>query len=434
MILPEHLSIPRSRSYLPVPVVLSGQGEWEAGQILREVSTPVGKYLFGALRDVMLWLLLPPARRKVAFVPGALEVRLAQLGRSGASATLAQHLTNLLRICYNDASQEEVGSWCLGVAEWARAEGALRTELEFRQAAALSRPDEPVLSLSVARLARDLSQHQRAETWFRRSIKISRSQKNWTPYIRAYLGLGAMYGRLGNGPAARAVTERALRAARRWRLRQLAGEAHHDLFHILVDAGDLRHAYDHAESAEINYRGASVNLLARLAGDIATLWVKIGASQRARPILQSVIPLTDDPSLRAMWSAQLVRSTAFSDSVSEYDRVRAEALKDIEQATDLWRRADANLIIAWADLAMCAWDEAANMAQTAFELATSIGATEFIAYADQAIRDARAHRREGSLFDSVEPPALSRVADKVAGSILVAVERTRARRQAADAS
>jgi hypothetical protein len=309
----------------------------------------------------------------------------------------------------------------------------LRTELAFRQAAALARPDEPVLSLAVARLARDLSQHLRAETWFRRSIKLARSQKNWTPYIRAYLGLGAMYGRLGNGPAARAVTERALRAARRWRMRQLAGEAHHDLFHLMVDAGDLRHAYDHAKHAELNYRGASINLLARLAGDIATLWVKMGAGQRARPILESVIPLTDDPSLRAMWSAQLVRSTAFSDATSEYDRVRADALKDIAQATDLWRRADANLIIAWADLAMCAWDEAESMAATALELATTIGATEFIAYADQAIRDAKAHRREGSLLDSVEPPALSRVADRGAGSILLAVERNRARRLAADA-
>lgn len=436
MILPEHLSFQRTRSYLPLPVTLSAEGEWEGGQILRELPTSVGWYLFGTLRDVMLWLLLKPERRDGAFAPGSLELRLTELTRAGAPPELHQHLTHLLSICSGVIAEDEVWRACRGVAAWAGGEGALHTELAFRQAAALAQSHDPGSSLITARLARDLSQYQRAETWFRRTIKLARTQKSWTVYIRAYLGLGAMFSQLGNGPAARAVTERALLTATRWRLRQLAGEAHHDLFHLCADVGDLRRAYNHVKTAEICYRGASSDLLMRLAGDIATLWVKIGAAQRARPIFECVIPLTDDANLRALWCAQLVRCTAFSGPASDYARVRGAALEAIAGAMNLWRRADANLIVAWADLAVGAWNDAADMAGRALELATAIGAAEFVTNAEQALFDAKAHRREGALVDSIESPGLSRVADGIAGSIYHAVARdsARVRRLAADAS
>jgi tetratricopeptide (TPR) repeat protein len=427
MILPEHLSLRRPRSYLPLPVTLSAEGEWEGGQILHELPSPVRIYVFGTLRDVMHWLLLPPERRRSAFAPGAIELRLAELTGAGAQPELYRHLTHLLPICDGGIAEDEVCRACLGVADWARGEGAFHTELAFRQAAALARPHDPEPSLFTARLARDLSQYQRAETWFRRTIKLARSLKNWTIFIRAYLGLAAMYSQLGNGPAARAVAERALLTANRWRLRQLAGEAHHDLFHLCAQVGDLRRAYEHVKNAEINYRGAPIELLARLAGDIATFWVKVGAAQRARPILESVIPLTEDASLRAVWFAQVVRCTAFSGPISDYARVRGEALRAIPGATNLWRRADANLIIAWADLALGAWDDAAEMAGRALELATAIGAVEFVTNAEQALSDATAQRREGALVDCIETPGLSRIADGIAESIHHAVARNSAR-------
>jgi hypothetical protein len=435
MILPEHLSIQRSSSYLPLPVVLWGEGDWEGGQIVRELASPLGRYLFSTLRDVMHWLILPPEQRPFAFASGAIGLRLGELARAAAPLELSHHLTNLLRICSGEIEEADVCRACLGVAAWARGEGALHTELAFRQAGALSQPLEPALSLVTARLARDLCEHQRAETWFRRSIKLARAQKNWTVYIRAYLGLGAMYSRLGNGPAARAVTERALLAATRWRLRQLAGEAHHDLFHIWADAGDLRQAYDHVEHAENCYRGGSNQLLARLAGDIATLWVKVGAARRALPVFETVIPLTDDRGLRAMWSAQLVRCVALAQMMSSYATLRAGAITAISESQDLWRRAEATLIIAWADLAMGAWDKAEETAITALSVATSIGATEVISYAETAVADAKAHRREGAIVDSIEPPGLSRMADRIAGSIREAVtsKNTRVRKRLADA-
>ena len=425
MDLPEHLTIQKSRSYRPVAAVLGTEGEWEGGAIVREITSPVGVYLFGTLRDVMLWLLLAPNRRDRPFSAEDRGSRALQLANSEAPPELAESLTRLLSIGEGEIRQEDVSAACLAIATWAHANGAFQTELAFRQAAALALPDDMALSLATARLARDQAQHRRAETWFRRAIKIARVKKDWTTYIRAYLGLGTMYSRLGNGPAAKAVIDRALNAARRWRLRQLAGEAHHDLLHVWVDAGDLRRAYEHARNAELHYRAAPKQLLARLAGDIATLWLRVGAARRAFPVFESVIPLSDDVGLRAVWSAQLVRCEALCGRRDSYLPLREAAMVAIAQSPDPWRSAEARVVLAWADLTLGEWEHAASIAESALTLALQIGATEVQAYAEQARADAWAHRREGArvelLVDLPETPGLSRVADSMAGDLLEAV-------------
>jgi hypothetical protein len=422
---PVDSGIHRSRSYRPVPPVLRTEGEWEGGMILQEISSSCGRYLFGTLRDVMLWLVLPPNRRDQAFAPGSRELRASQLRKSDAPLELRGYLSAILRICDGEIGSDEVGAACLAIATWARTNGALHTELAYRQAAALASPNEAVLSLATARLSRDLALHRRSETWYRHSIKLARTNKDWNTYIRAYLGLGRMYDRLGNGPAAKAVMERALKAALRWRLRQLAGEAHHDLFHVWAPL-DLRVAYEHARSAEVNYRSAPKELLARLAGDVATIWVRVGAGRRAFEVFQSVLPFADDRGLRAIWAAQLVRCATTSELASEYERLRVAALADIAQSPDPWRSAEAQLIVSWADLAVGEWDRAALMAESALTVAIRLGAGEIQAFAERAISDALARDPEGSKGDSLgverlETPTISRMADEMAGSICEAV-------------
>ena len=409
-----------SRSYRALPAVLRVEGEWEGGGIIREIPSPVGVFLFGTLRDVMLWLLLPPQRLDQAFRSGASDLRRKALSRIAAPADLAEHLSVLIQICDGNIKRTEVGTACISVASWANACGAAHTELAYTQAGAVAEPTALAHSLKTAKLARDLAQYPRAETWFRRTIKLSRLAKDRSTYVYAYLGLGALYTRIGNGPAAKAVFERALKSAMRWRLRELAGAAHHDLFHVFADLGDLRRAYDHARNAQINYGGAQ-HYLTRLAGDIATLWLRVGAGRRAFPIFEAIIPLTPDIGLRAVWSAQLVRCAAVSGLGQSYERVRMLALAAISTSHDPWRRAEAEAILALADLGMGEWDRAASVAESALLLATRLGATEVQMYAERAVADARAHRREGATVDSVEPPGLARIADSLAGSLREAV-------------
>ena len=246
--------------------MLGSEGEWEGAAVLREIPSPTGLYLCGTLRDVMLWLLLPAERRKRAFSPGARAVRARQLPND-APRDLAGHLTLLLGICDGSIGPEQVSAVCVAVASWARANGALQTELDYWQAAALAAPEDAVLALTTATLASDQGELGRAETWYRRTIKLARVKKEWDTYVRAYLGLGTMYNSQENGPAAKAVMERALKAALRWRLRDLAGEAHHHLFYVWTGFGNLRRAYEHAASARKHY-GEGHPLLGRLTADV----------------------------------------------------------------------------------------------------------------------------------------------------------------------
>lgn len=369
----------------------------------------------------MLWQLLPPNRRREAFFSSASERRRRQLGQVNVPSELRDALTKLVRIVDVAVDEAEVSAACNAAGDWARASGALYCELAFRQAAALAQPRDVALALAVARLARDLNQMRRAETWFRRTIKAARLGKQWELYIRAYLGLGTMYNRLGNGPAAKAVMERALNAARRQRLRQLAGEAHHDLFHVWVGLRDLRRAYEHASSARSCYADAHQHLV-RLAADLGILSIKVGTPGRAIPLLQLVIPQIPDPNIGAMLLAQLTRAAAELQNRPLYEAVR----RDFYSASDIrdpWHKAECHAILASADLAMLERERAREEAMMAAKFAEQVSATEIKQYAETIIAlIASADDGTGLRTTALpETPGVARFADRLADELCAAV-------------
>ena len=415
---PDVLGLRQSRSYRPLPVQLRVEGEWESAAILREIAAPVGVVLFGTIRDVMLWLSTIDSAQ--VFEPSAAERRRADLAAVAPPAELATHLSMLVRVCDAAVGHREVGSACIAVAGWAKEHVHVHTELAYTQAGALAQPDILDYSLETARLARDLAQYRRSETWFRRTIKRARLVRDRSTYVLAYLGLGNLYGRTGNGPAAKSLMELALRSAQRWRLPELAGRAHHDLIRVWAELGDLRRAYEHAREAERLYQSAP-DLTVRLAADVGTLWLRAGASERALAIFEAILPKAPDSGTRAMWAAQVARSAANAGRVEAYDKARDRAVRAIANSRDRWRNADAEWILALADLHLGRWDSAASAAESALCTATAISAAETQIGAERTLEDARAHRREGAAVDLDEPLGLSRVAERLAGVLREAV-------------
>lgn len=422
MDLPEHLAIGHSRSYRPIPAVLGAEGEWEGGAILREITSPVGLFLFGTIRDVMLWLLLPPNRRAATFSTSGGDTRRAQLAQINVPSELYEPLAILLSIWDEPACEAEVSAGCLAIAEWARGSGALYSELAFRQAAALAHAEDVQLSLATARLARDLSQPQRAETWFRRTIKLARLKKEWESYIRAYLGLGTMYNRVGNGPAAKAVMERGLNAARRWRLHQLAGEAHHDLFHVWADLGNLRQAYEHASAARACYTQSPDHLF-RLAADLGILSIKVGAPGRAIPLLQLAIPRIPDSRITALLLAWLTRAAAESHNRRLYEEAREDFFTK-SRIGDLWRKVECHSIIAHSDVAMAEWERARQEAVVTLNLAEQISYSEYQIEAETILHSIASADPASSLRKTTPPetPGIARMADGLADGLCEAVQ------------
>ena len=286
----------KSPSYRPLPPILKSGDEWEGGAIVREIPSSVGLFLFGTIRDVMLWLLSAErASSDSLFCSSGVETRLRDLQAITAPPTLELHLGTLVRVAEGSVERQEVGGACIGVATWANAIHAPFTELAYTQAGAIALPDSLVYALETAKLARELSQYRRSETWFRTTIKRARSIKDRGTYVLGYLGLGNLYGRIGNGPAAKAIIELALRQSKRWRLGELAGRAHHDLIRVWTELGDLRQAYDHAGEAGRCYGDSSVQQV-RLAADVATLWLR-ASSASSHAAVASIAPKSCWPSM-----------------------------------------------------------------------------------------------------------------------------------------
>lgn len=409
-----------SRAYLPVPAVLKAEAEWEGGAILREFPTSLGLVLFGTLRDVMLWLLPAHSRASSLFDPASVQTRHVQLAGTFAPEELARLLEVLIGVCDSSVDRSHVGAACVGVAGWAGGIRAPHTELAYIQAGAVALPDCLDHALSTAKLARELSQYRRSETWFRRTIKRARIVSDRSAYVLGYLGLGTLYGRTGNGPAAKSVIELALRQATRWRLQELIGRAHHDLIRVFAEVRNLRAAYDHAAEAGRRYCGYPGQQV-RLAADVATLWLRAGASERALEVYEAIFSRAPDRGIKAVWAAQITRSAANSGFTQRYEEARVTAVQAATEA-DQFHRADAQVQLALADLALGQWDRASAAAEDALQTATLIGAAETAIDAERVLTSARARRRDGAFSDLIrEPPALSRIADRLARSLHEAV-------------
>jgi tetratricopeptide (TPR) repeat protein len=387
----------------------------------------VGVFLFGTVRDVMLWL-LPSDGKAPAFLMGGGRPELEAII---APPQLVRELDLLSRLFEGGIGNNEIGGACIRVARWASARSAPNTELAFTQAAALAEPDHVEYAFETGKLARELSQHRRAESWLKYTIKSARRIGDRRTYVLSYVALGNLYRRIGNGPAAKAMMEFGLGRAQAWRLGEEAGRAHHDLIRVLAEHGDVRGAYHHAKEAERHY-GAAPMLTLRLAADVAALWLRVGACTRAQSVFGAILPAAPDGGLRAAWSAELARCLALrllgavNDPVersilsNEYEHARERAELAISDSQDTWRSADALWSLALADLGLGLWDRSAATAAEAVRLANLIGAAEIQVGAERTIEHARAQHSDREalyLLEPVfEPPSMTRLADRLAGA------------------
>jgi tetratricopeptide (TPR) repeat protein len=293
------------------PAILSDPHEpLEGLAILKELPGDVGQALWQTLREVTLWAALEPEQRR-GYLHEGMERRLELLDAARLDPEAELPLTTLAATLRgrDPAAPDLLALLCLQVAEWADARGAARTALHFAQAAALAHPELPAAPLRVARLALRTDQSARAETWLRRSIGVARRGRDWGAYAAAYAELGNLYRTHRENPVlAEAYLLKALRAARRNRLREIAGRAHHGLFLQKLEAGALAAAERHAGRALRLYRDSHPSLPA-LHRMMAVLQVRLGQYEKAATTLRRLIPTRSDAE-RAYLCALLARAAA----------------------------------------------------------------------------------------------------------------------------
>jgi tetratricopeptide (TPR) repeat protein len=384
--------------------------------------------LWGALRDVRLWTDASGEQHDYAFETGASEERLREIEHVALGHELDAPLRVLAALAERpgDRSVRQVLGALHRIVSWAEASGAPETQLAFTQASALMRPRDPQLALAVGRLARDLSYSSQAESWFRRSIALARRVQDWSAYAWSYNGLGVLYLRCGNGPAARSLFERALRVALRRRLHDIEGAVHHHLFHLATEAGQLREAYEHIRAAVDAY-GPSNTALSGLLSDVGRFWLHVGAPGRALPLFEAAVKGIEDRNVRAMVFANVARAAAVLGDHSRYEAARHRAVDLITQPVGRCRVAETWASLAYADLAAEAWDRAEAAAVRASTISQLTREAEVQIISEQQLLAAREHRALTQSGAGTESPGLERQSDRLAQELLAAVVDPRER-------
>lgn len=408
---------------LAVAPVTQEEETLEGASILREVPGASGALLWGALRDVLLWIEAPQGSQAKLFGPDAAATRTGWIRGSDIPEELAAPLLALAGMT-GDAQGAQAGALataCRRVAEWAVEHGALELRLAYTEAAARLAPRDPRLALATGRLARDLGRPARAESWLRVAIKRARN-RDWETYVWAFIGLGLMYWRAGNLRGALALAERALRTARRHRLRHLRGVVLHNLF-MFVSDHDVPKAYEYVRGALGAY-GEGHPRLAVLAQDVACFWADHGQFARALPVIEAALPRLSDPHERALVVAGRARAAAGAGLEEVYEEARTQTLHALAEAHGGARAAEALVVLASADLLARQTARAQETARRAAEIAARRGEHAARLAAEALVEAASAGKAAALRPTTAEPRGVARQADRLQGDLILSLGGT----------
>jgi tetratricopeptide (TPR) repeat protein len=393
----------------------------EGADPLAEVPGAQGVLLWSALRDLMLWAETPAGRRAALFGDQGGRVRRAQLSAWQPEQELWGPLLTLAQMADapEDADRARLVFAARSVARWAERRAAPGTRLAFTRAAAVALPEDPRLALETARIARDLGRTAEAEAWFRHTVRRSRGNA-WESYVWAFIGLGVMYVRAGNYPAAQSVFGRALRCARKRRMRALEASSLHHLFTCAAEGRDVALAYAYARAALEAY-GTRHPRIPQLAGDLARFWMYLGQHARALPVFEAVEPLIPDLSERMITAANAARAAARAGHLARYAAARDRVAAMVAENVAGTRVADAWLIVAWADADAGRWAEAADAASRAVQLARTRDESEILVQAEAQLEALLARRIPSEGRSVAETPASERDGAVLADELLVRI-------------
>ncbi|HEU4452308.1 MAG TPA: hypothetical protein VFR81_04580 [Longimicrobium sp.] len=258
---------------------------------------PLSVVLWQVAREVLLWA--QAGERAGLFARSAYGARLGVLRSLETPPELEPLLRGIAEavlVAPETAEPEHVARLCRRVSDWAMGRGAGETSLMYAQAAALAVPGDAGLALHAGGIGLRLGRLQRAESWLLRAVALAR-KRDWNTYGLAYLDLARAAELRGNRIAARRRLVIALRAGRRWGLREVRGRALHGLLRLALDDGALSDAGRYARAAE-RYVGIGHPERPALDADRAALYVATGETPRALLLLRDLLRVAVEPERR----------------------------------------------------------------------------------------------------------------------------------------
>ncbi|MBW3572045.1 MAG: hypothetical protein KY467_13155 [Gemmatimonadetes bacterium] len=392
-----------SRPWVVPPGLLLLNEPFEGFNVLDETRSELGVLLWQSLRDVDLWSLARPEARAGLFSPGSLHRRSEriehEIARDHPARPLLEAMTRLLA-APERVSEMEVSEVCEELSRWASDAGLPRTALAFAQRAALAAPDEAGPAYLVGLVSRRCADYRRAETWFRRTLALSRLNRDWRYYGLAHLGLANLHMQRGDAPRARVRLLRALRASRRYGLWSVRSLVLHDLFCITATGEHAEHAEMYARAAFRSY-GRRHPRLPVLAHDVARYWMSRGHHARAMDTFRAVLPHLTRASDRLLAWANLAQAAGGSGDADAFNEAWGRVWRMVDSGSDLERVAEALINVACGAAALGQWVRQEMAASYALQVAKRRSEAQQRLKAEELLESAR---KAGMGRRDPEPP------------------------------
>ncbi|HEX2202395.1 MAG TPA: tetratricopeptide repeat protein [Longimicrobium sp.] len=370
--------LPRTPLDFAYPLVVRGPGA-EGAVVLAEVAGERALAVLRVLRRVLDW-----SRGGGRGAPGVRAHVLERweadrLHEEGCRDPLAPALTALAGEVERgeEADAESVARGCLDVCDWALGAGAEGTALLFAEAAALASPANARFAWTAGRMLRDAGRHREAVLWLRRAARVAVWSADWEAQDLALNSLGNLYAQQGGFGEALQLLVRAVRLARRHRMREREGAVTHDLFAVFVLTGEHARAEEAALDAFDLYGPGHPNL-PKLAHDVVQLWLRQGRFPVALPVLSAVLPHLHLPEERLRVLASIVRTAGALEDRSTYESTWIEAWELVHLPTAEVRATLPGVLVdlGYGAASVKDWDHAAASFTRALEIADQMGAND----------------------------------------------------------
>lgn len=172
-----------------IPPPLLDEGRTIDFAPLEELPDEVAILLWRTLRSITLWIQTGPDEDRHLSNLAIYRDRCAQIHAADLEPVVVPALLIAAEIFDpgSDPSAGRLADACAQIAAWSTTADAIRTALEFAQAAALAEPHDARLALEVARAAGRAKQGARAESWCDHAIARARTHQDWRSYALAYV-------------------------------------------------------------------------------------------------------------------------------------------------------------------------------------------------------------------------------------------------------
>jgi len=290
--------------------MLRGVGETLEGlAVLDEFGGELGCRLWQAVRDVRLWAEVDSGRRGDLFRGPA--TALAEPIDASVHTELLAPLA-LLRLEMSASARadgEIIAAECLRIARYAEAQERLGTAALFAMAASLEAPGRAAPAYEAGRLAAKWRDDVRAETWLRRAVGLARRGEERRTYCRALLALGELYATREEPARARTFYTLAMRASRRYAMRQSMAGAALGLLRLAISTGN-RAEVTRLQVVAQRALGRDHDRAPELVVVLARLWIDGGEPARAAAAVRRLLPDLISPDERIAALALLTRADA----------------------------------------------------------------------------------------------------------------------------